>query len=145
MDKDFIEAKIENIGLYLKGIMPLLERETAIIVHDDLVRSAIERKAQLIVDAAIDINTYIITTHKFRTPDDYFNTFIILGEEQILDEIFARKIAASVRFRNQIVHNYEKMSKTEMVDKIKENIEDYRTYVKEILAYIERNKQAPSP
>ncbi len=128
--------------VYLAKLEPLLLSDTHTIVHNDVLLAAIERFLQLIVDTAVDINSHIIASNKYQMPDDYFTTFVVLGEHGILDDGFALKIASSVGLRNKIVHNYEEVRATQMINDIKTNIGDYKIYIKAILAYLDRSDQS---
>lgn len=136
MSEQLIRTKLSLIQKYLGKLEPLLAKDTHQIMNDELLLATVERYTQLIIDAAIDTNTHIISSRKLPTPNDYFNTFTALAEAKILEHDFARKIAGSVGLRNRIVHNYEDVSLTRMIDEIKANINDYRIYVIEILNFL---------
>ena len=139
MKKDLIRKKLSRIDEYLNKLEPILKRSTSAITDDDFVLHTLERLMQLIVDTAIDINTSLIRSEQLRSADDYYNTFVRLGEAKIIDSIFSLQIARSVGLRNNIVHNYEDMSLTTLIEKVKANIGDYREYVKQILEFLERS------
>lgn len=141
MDRILLQRKCAHIEEYLTELTPYLMRETSVIVHDTPTLHIIERLMQLIVDTAVDINSHIIKTERLRSPDDFYNTFIVIAEKGVIDYVFAEKIAISVGLRNRIVYNYESVSKTQMVEDIKVNIQDYTTYLKAILVYVESRQE----
>lgn len=124
---------------YLAELAPLLAIESRELIESAVSLRAIERLFQLIVDAAIDINTHIITSEHFPVPDDFPNTFIVLGEHKIIPIELAYKIAKSVGLRNLIVHKYGEVDVKRMVDDIKGNIDDYPRYMKEIVLLTEKS------
>jgi len=140
MNKNLVVDKMEIIKGYLKELYPLLDLPDKEILDDNLKLHSVERLFQLIVDEAIDINTYIISQKKFNVPSDYEGTFSILGQNKVLDITFALKIAPSVGLRNGIVHNYEKISASRMIDLIKNNIADYAEYLRQITAFLEKEQ-----
>lgn len=129
-NKKIIEEKLEDIKIYIQKLLPLLKAEARVIIEDELTLSAIERRFQLIVDTAIDINTHIIKEVGLHTPDDYQSTFTVLAENKIFSMEFALKIAPSVGLRNLIVHKYGKVDLKRMVDDIKNEIADYVEYIR---------------
>lgn len=69
-------------------------------------------------------------------PDDYFSTFVVLGENGILPMDFALKIAPSVGLRNLVVHKYGKVDIKKMIEDIKNELGDYAAYAKYINDFI---------
>lgn len=108
---DVIKSKLAAMSLYLPKLAPYLEkyRQGKMGLHDPEV-FIVERLFQLIADAAIDINTHIMTRGKLEPSDDYEGTFRVLGKHGILPIDLAEKISGSVGLRNRLVHGYEKVS-----------------------------------
>lgn len=131
---EIIESKLAAIKKYLSVLEPLVPK----VKVGSLEMYAIERLFQLIVDAAIDINTHIITRSNFHTPDDYQGTFAILQENKILPYDLADKISKSVGLRNLLVHGYEKVDKEEMLRHISNGIGQYIEYMKHINDFLEK-------
>lgn len=138
IDKDLIKNKMYDIQGYYRELEPLLEEESRSIIENTVKLRAIERLFQLIVDAAIDINTHIISESDFQVPNDYQGTFVTLGENKFLPMDFACKIAPSVGLRNLIVHKYGKVDIKKMVDDIKNDINQYLEYLKHINKFLEK-------
>ena len=138
IDKDLIFSKLNNISGYYEEINLIFKEDARKIIDNNLKLHTVERLFQLIVDAAIDINTHIITESDFRVPDDYQSTFSSLGENNVLPMDFALKIAPSVGLRNLIIHKYGKVDIKRMVDDIKHEIKDYLEYLKYINKFIEK-------
>lgn len=134
---EIIESKLAAIKKYLSILQPLLPK----VKVGSLEMYASERLFQLIVDAAIDVNTHIITRFDFNTPDDYQGTFTVLQENKIIPYDLADKIAKSVGLRNLLVHGYEKVDKEEMLRHISNGIGQYVGYMKHINDFLERGKK----
>ena len=134
-EEDIIKSKLAAIRLYVPELMPYLEKyRRGEIVLDDPQVFIIERLFQLIADAAIDINTHIITRGKLESPDDYEGTFRILGQHKIIPSDLAEKISGSVGLRNRLVHGYEKVQRKIALDDISNDIGQY------IQEFIEKSK-----
>jgi uncharacterized protein YutE (UPF0331/DUF86 family) len=138
IDKELINSKLSDIQNDLSELLPLLNIETEEIIADNLKLHTVERLFQLIVDAAIDVNTHIIQESDFKTPADYQSTFLILGESKVLPMDFALKIAPSVGLRNLIVHKYGRVDLKRMIDDIKNEIGDYLKYLKLVEKFLEK-------
>lgn len=101
-----------------------------------LVKRTIEREIQLIVECATDINNMILKKLKKGPSKDYFNSFIDLAENHILEMEFALKIAPSTGLRNILVHEYQQIDDS-IVFKSVENITKYYLhYIDVISSYL---------
>jgi len=138
---DVITSKLGAMRDYLSELMPYIEkaRKGVITIESPELRG-IERLFLLVVDAAIDINTHIITRNKFESPDDYQGTFGILAKHKVIPSELADKIQDSVGLRNMMTHGYEKVQKQKMFDDIVGGIDQYSEYMKAIANYIEKIK-----
>jgi len=109
IDRIFIETKLSYIQAYyqeLEGVLGYSDQE---IKGDILKLRALERIVQLIVDEITDINNHIIRYAQLRVPEDFQSAFLILAENKILPEGYARRMAPVVGLRNRLVHRYEKV------------------------------------
>jgi uncharacterized protein YutE (UPF0331/DUF86 family) len=109
IDRRIVETKLSYIQTYyqeLEGVLGYSDQE---IKSDSLRLRALERIIQLIVDEVTDINNHIIRYAQLRVLEDFQSAFLILAENQILPEEFARRIAPVVGLRNRLVHRYEKV------------------------------------
>ena len=138
INKDLVTNKMADMRKYLEELMPILQHGSREIIDDNLKLRSVERLFQLIVDTAIDINTYIIIESEISVPDDYQSTFMILGEHSMLPMDFAQAIAPSVGLRKLIVHKYGRVDIGRMIDDVKNNIGQYKDYLKHISEFTKK-------
>ena len=138
INKDLVINKMADTQKYLEELMPILRHDSREIIDDNLKLRSVERLFQLIVDTTIDINMYIITESDISVPDDYQSTFMVMGEHNILPMDFAQAIAPSVGLRNLIVHKYGKVDIKRMIDDVKNNIGQYKDYLKHISEFTKK-------
>ncbi|OHA23269.1 MAG: hypothetical protein A3G52_00675 [Candidatus Taylorbacteria bacterium RIFCSPLOWO2_12_FULL_43_20] len=132
-----VVAKLELMQEYFSRLDLILSHPEKEIVDDLTLRAAMERNFQLIVDAAIDINTALIQEKKAQPSDDYQGTFVILASTGIIPHELAFAMAPSVGLRNALVHVYEKLDPARVVHDVKRNIGQYREYMGYIFKYVE--------
>src|SRR4030042_3836598 len=132
IDKKFVEKKLSYIQAYYQELENVLGYSDQEIKGDTLRLRALERIIQLIVDEIIDINNHIIRYAQLRVPEDFQTVFLILAENKILPEGFARKIAPVIGVRNRLVHRYEKVDVDILLDMIRKSKDDFKQYVKHI-------------
>ncbi len=104
--------------------------------RDVYKRKAAERLLQELIEAAIDINTHIITSSGHTPPDDYYESFIKIGELGVIEIQFAEKLAPSTGLRSRLVHEYDDIQDSIVYDSISfaENL--YPKYVQAVERYI---------
>lgn len=136
--KAFITKKIEEICNYLQEAEGLLGSSDKEILADSGKLHIAERLLQLIVDTMIDINQHLIGELNLKISDDFQGTFYILGENKILPDDFAKKIAPVVGLRNRIVHRYEELNKELFIKTIRNDFPDFEEYLKLINQYLEK-------
>ena len=136
LDLNIIQSRLAAIKKSLGILEPILPKVSV----GSLEMYAVERLFQLVVDAAIDINTHIITRSDLETPDDYQGTFSILADNKIIPREFADKVYKSVGLRNLLVHGYEKVDKSKSLGDIASGINQYAEYMKYIEEFTEKPK-----
>jgi len=132
MSKENAEKYISLLEKYLDDLHRFTAVPSSEIVDDEFRLHTTERAFQLVVDTAIDLNSFIIRGGKLQMPDDNYSTFTLLGKNGYLDYSFAEKIASTVGLRNAVVHRYEKMSIVRMIDDIKQVIPLYDKYLEDM-------------
>jgi len=88
------------------------------------------------VDEIIDINNHIIRYAHLQVPEDFQSGFLILAENKILPEGFARRMAPVVGLRNRLVHRYEKIDVEILLNTIRKSKDDFKQYVRFILEHL---------
>jgi uncharacterized protein YutE (UPF0331/DUF86 family) len=100
------------------------------IFNNEEKQSAMERYFLLMVDETIDINAGLIYQLGGRIPESSKNAFFELVSLGIIDRDFANIISESIRIRNELVHDYEKRQKLDVVNDMIKFIEIYNKYIK---------------
>ena len=134
----FITEKIKLVEEYLDKAKEVFGAEDDAQILGSNNIHVLERLFQLMVDAVIDINNYLVKELNLEPPDSIQGSFEILSEHKIISNKLAIKIAPVVGLRNRIVHVYEKVDKPFFVDQFRKNVNDFDQYIIEILEYIKR-------
>lgn len=143
LDKNLLNRKLKLLSEYVDQLEPLVGGDITDIKNDRVLTAAIERYFQLVVDLMIDVNVHVIREGNFGAPDDLQDTFNMIGSHQVIDSAFAEKIAPIVGARNMLVHRYEKLDKDLFLRNLKKNFPDFKRYISEIFAFVE--KYSPPP
>jgi len=138
LDKEIIQRKIAVIIENLKALEPIKEMDREKYIVDLYKRKATERLLQELIEAAIDINIHIIAATGHPAPDDYYESFIRMGELKIISADLAERLAPSAGLRNRLVHEYDRLEHSMVLTAVGTGEELYPKYVKEVSNYISR-------
>jgi uncharacterized protein YutE (UPF0331/DUF86 family) len=136
IEEEIIRRKLATIVENLKALEPIGKMTLKEYIHELYKRKAAERLLQELIEAAIDINTYIIVQAGNKVPDDYYESFIKLGELNIISSDLAEKLAPSAGLRNRLVHEYDTLEHSMVLAAVIRAGELYPNYIQEIEDYI---------
>lgn len=135
---DVIEKKISFIKDYLADLEKVAGLSLDEYKSDLFRKRGIEKTLINVVQAAIDINNYILAKSKKIIADDNYDSFIKLGEQNILPPEFAEKIAPAAGLRSRLVHEYDKIDDATAYEAIKDALSQFSTYADYILSFVKK-------
>jgi len=138
LDAEIIQRKITVIIQNLKALEPIKDMAREEYLTDLYKRKATERLLQELIEAAIDINIHIIAAMGHPVPDDYYESFIRMGELNIISVDLAERLAPSAGLRNRLVHEYDRLEHSMVLAAVRTTEEIYPKYIKEVSDYISR-------
>jgi len=136
IDKEIIRRKLAVIIENITALGPISGIAKEEYVEDIYKRKAVERLLQELIEAAIDINTYVIVQTRSMAPDDYYESFIDAGRLEIIPVDLAERLAPSAGLRNRLVHEYDRLEHPMVLEAVQSALKLYPQYVKEIENYI---------
>lgn len=95
-----------------------------------------ERLIELIVEAASDINSYLLVQLYQTTPASYFDSFTEAGKRGIITRELAAQLAQSAGMRNRLVHQYDEINHKLVFAAIPKALQQYRLYIQQITTYL---------
>lgn len=124
---------------YLQGIKRL--EELAALKKEDFLtdpHKVASAKYHLIIciEAAIDLCNHLIAKNRLRVPEDYADTFRIMGENSLLPQDFVPRLTAMAGFRNRLVHRYWEVDNKKVFSILQENLPDLYRLIDELNARI---------
>lgn len=88
------------------------------------------------IEAAIDMCNHLISRNRWRVPEDYTDTFKVIGEKGIFSKGFVEKLIEMAKFRNRLVHIYWEVDNEVIYEIIQENIQDIEEFVAAFMKFI---------
>ena len=137
LDNIVICKKLGILIEYYKEFNQLTETLTLETYNKNImVKRSVEREIQLIVEIATDINNMILKKIDRSPSKDYYNSFIDLAENNVVNMDFALKIAPSTGLRNILIHEYEKIDDKIVYNSLKNVKMLYLKYIDIISKYL---------
>lgn len=84
------------------------------------------------IEAAIDICNHLIAKNNLRVPEDYADTFRVMGEAGIFEPKFINSLINMAKFRNRLVHLYWDVDDKILYKILQENLGDLNKYLRSI-------------
>ncbi len=136
IEREIIRRKLLIIAENLKALEPIMNMNREEYIRDVYKRKATERLLQELIEAAIDINSHLIVQTGNAPPDDYYESFIKAGDLNVISSDLAVKLAPSAGLRNRLVHEYDMLDHSLVLEAVNMAKKLYPTYIKEIEAFI---------
>ena len=136
VNKELVRRKLNKLIQYLNEISGIIDYTFQDYLDNYFIKRTTERLLQLIVEVATDINGHIAIDAGNCPPKNYFESFIILAELEVIDRELAKKLAPSAGMRNRLVHEYEEIDDKIVYENIPEAIVMYNKYITQVEAYL---------
>jgi uncharacterized protein YutE (UPF0331/DUF86 family) len=88
------------------------------------------------IEGTVDLSNHIISKNRFRTPEDYADTFRVMEEKGVFDTEFTSSLIQMARFRNRLVHIYWDIDDAEIYRIIQTRLQDIRRFLREMGSYL---------
>lgn len=107
-------------------------------------RKATERLLQEVVEAAVDINTYLTVQLGEPAPEEYYTSFLKLTDLGVLPRELAEELAPSAGLRNRLVHQYDELDDRLVLEAVRSVQELFTRYIRAVEEFLERRESGGS-
>lgn len=135
---EVLRRKLAVIVQNLRALEPVARLKMEDYRQNLFQRKGTERLLQELIEAAVDINIHIITQVGEAAPDDYYQSFIKLGEKGIIPASLAQQLAPSAGLRNRLVHEYDVIDDAIVLQAVATCQQQYPLYIKAIEDHLKR-------
>ena len=97
---------LNNLQNYQAKLFILASYSKEEFIQDFTKVESTKHLLQVSVECCLDIAHHIIADEGYRTPQDSYDAFVVLNEENILPDSFMPILRQMVSFRNRVVHLY---------------------------------------
>lgn len=128
--------KLTELEIYIKQMQEYSTITVKEYSRDWKMQRIIERTLQMMIELCVDIANHIIADKKYRVPTSYSDTFQVLEEEGLISKKQYKIMKRMAQFRNVIVHHYDKIDETIVVNILRQNLSDFLEYRDSVLKII---------
>ena len=133
VDKLLLGRKLAEMETYLSQINEFSMISASAYRKDWKTQRIVERTLQMLIELCIDIAGHVISDKDMRLPTGYADAFKVLMENKIISKKLFTTMEKMAKFRNLIVHQYEKIDSTIIVSILRKNLTDFEKYKKAII------------
>lgn len=138
VDELLIGRKLAEVDIYLNQVREFSKVSVPGYRSDWRTQRIVERTLQILIEVCIDIANHIISDQGMRLPTGYVDTFAVLGENRVLSKSLSRTMEKMTKFRNVVVHQYEKIDPSIVVSILHKNLDDFEKYKRAIIKYLSK-------
>ena len=88
------------------------------------------------IESSIDMCNHLIARNGYRVPEDYSDTFKVMGEVGALDATFAEELVKMAKFRDRLVHLYWQVDDQQLYRIIQERLGDFKEFLDSISTFL---------
>lgn len=136
VDETLILRKLSELDEYNKQIREYEKITVAQYSYDWKIPRIIERTLQMMIETCVDIASHIIADKGYRVPKSYSDTFKVLREEKIVSSKLFNSLEKMAKFRNIVVHHYDKVDAKIVVGILKKDLKDFMGYREAIINFL---------
>ena len=136
IDEEVIIKRLEKLNQYVQLLKELIKQPQNRFVSDAFVYGNAERYLQLAIQTCMDIGNHILANIKSKTPEEYRDIFILLGENEVISVELADKMAPWAGLRNILVHDYLDINLEKIYRMLQNNLSDFSQFAGEISKYV---------
>jgi len=135
VDPELLASRIGKLRSYLEKLRNLAAIPQEQFLQDFTKVESAKHLLQVSIESCLDIAHHIVADEGYRTPADYYDTFVVLNEKDILPEGFLPTLRQMVSFRNRVVYLYWDIDDATVYRILQENLNDFETYIGYVLDF----------
>lgn len=97
-----------------------------------------ERYLERIIGRLLDINYHILGAKNKIVPEDYYRSFIYMGENGYLTTELAKSMANSAGLRNRLAHEYDEIDVKKIYCALQAAVTEVPKYLKSVYPLVEK-------
>lgn len=141
VNRNTIEAILNRLEDYQAKLSILASYSREDFLQDFTKVESAKHLLQVSIECCLDMAHHIVADEGYRTAEDYYDTFVVLNEQNILPDSLMPVLRQMVSFRNRVVHLYWDVDDSIVYDIVQQNLGDFNTFVSHILSFIDKQSK----
>ena len=137
MDRARILSKLDEMGRHLDKIREIAPDNLEEYEEDEVTRRAIERLLHISIEAVIDISYILVKELRLGLPTSEESYFDKLSAK-VLTPQMVEKLKEMRRFRNVMVHRYDKVDDIRVYYIVQNRLGDLYEFKEEVLEFLRK-------
>jgi uncharacterized protein YutE (UPF0331/DUF86 family) len=133
VDKTLLLRKLAELEEYLEQIKEYTNVSADQYSKEWRTQRVVERTLQMMIESCADIAGHIISDRGYRVPTSYADTFRVLYEKDILTKDLFETMEKISKFRNIIVHHYDRIAPEIAVNILRKDLDDFPNFKNAII------------
>ena len=138
VDGTLMLRKLAQLEEYISQIEEYRSLSVEQYKDDWKLQRIIERTLQMMIETCVDIAGHIISDSKYRIPDSYADSFRVLSENKIIAAELCKTMEQISKFRNVVVHHYDRVDAEIVVGILRNRINDFDSYKDAIINFLKK-------
>ncbi len=128
VDETLILRKLSELEEYSGQLKEYANVTIEQYSRDWKVQRVVERTLQMMIEICVDVAGHIISDRGYRVPATYADTFRVLYENGMLNKGLFETMEKIAKFRNIIVHHYDKVDTDIIIGILRRDLNDFSAY-----------------
>jgi len=132
-----IQGILSRLRTYLEKLRTLAAYKREDFINDFTKVESAKHLLEVSIESCLNISQHIIASERFRSPENYAESFEILAENRVFPEEFLPTLHNMVRFRNRLVHLYWEVDEATIYDILENELGDFDTFMNYIVKFLD--------
>ncbi len=130
-----LQTKLEALAEYTRDLREIQPQNLAAFSQDKMLRRYAERMLHMAIESCIHLGIQVLTEAGFRTPENYHDIFIVLGDHGVLTPELVTSMTMLIELRNMLVYEHDAVDETMVYGVLKKRVDDLEEFGRAIRAY----------
>jgi len=134
VDQEKIRQKIHFIRENLAYLEEFKDLDKESFKSDHIKEAAAIRMLQVAIEAVLDICSHIISREGWGLPKSYLESVELAVQNGLIPLELAQDYKNMAKFRNRVVHLYDKVDSEELIEIINSHLDDFKPFIQNVLS-----------
>lgn len=132
-DKEVMSTLFSELNDAMDALNDIISEGEEEFMANRHLRGSAKYHLLVAIESVLDLSNHLITQNKWRLPEDYADTFLVMAENEVLKRDEAEHMGEMARFRNRLVHQYWRIDDSIIWEILVNDRIDIVDYAKKIL------------